>query len=168
MRQERRSVAETLPGVRMATDSDYNFPKLYKFCRFFRPLGSFPYDGELNHARSKEHQDHRTPHDCVARCLREQHATTNANRRVIDVVKLGRFPHRSMFSGSTRADDQVVEEALVRTDMIGKCNESRQSLFRGERTRTHIARALAQSPKELILEQPTNHLDIQHHRIARP
>ena len=29
----------------------------------------------------------------------EQHATTNANLKVVDVVKLGRFPHRSMFSG---------------------------------------------------------------------
>ncbi len=35
----------------------------------------------------------------------EQHATTNANLRVIDVVKLGRFPHRSMFSGWTAADE---------------------------------------------------------------
>jgi iron complex transport system ATP-binding protein len=92
----------------------------------------------------------------------EQHATTNANLRVIDVVKLGRFPHRSMFSGWTLADDQIVEQALDRAGMTGKRNDRWQSLSGGEKQRTHIARALAQSPKELILDEPTNHLDIQH------
>jgi iron complex transport system ATP-binding protein len=92
----------------------------------------------------------------------EQHATTNSNLRVIDVVKLGRFPHRSMFSGWTPADDAAVAEALQRTGMTEKRDERWQSLSGGEKQRTHIARALAQSPKELILDEPTNHLDIQH------
>ncbi|EJN06757.1 ABC transporter ATP-binding protein [Phyllobacterium sp. YR531] len=92
----------------------------------------------------------------------EQHAATNANLRVIDVVKLGRFPHRSMFSGWEATDDDVVDDALERTGMTNKRNDRWQSLSGGEKQRTHLARALAQAPSELILDEPTNHLDIQH------
>lgn len=78
------------------------------------------------------------------------------------MVKLGRFPHRSMFSGWSREDDAAVSEALERTGMSAKRHDAWQSLSGGEKQRTHLARALAQSPKELILDEPTNHLDVQH------
>lgn len=92
----------------------------------------------------------------------EQHATTNANLKVVDVVKLGRFPHRSMLSGWAREDDRAVNEALERTGMSAKRDDAWHSLSGGEKQRTHVARALAQSPTELILDEPTNHLDVQH------
>ncbi|MGY5958012.1 ABC transporter ATP-binding protein [Kosakonia sp. BK9b] len=92
----------------------------------------------------------------------EQHAATEANIRVRDVVKLGRIPHHSPFSAWSHHDDEIVNAALARVDMLEHSDQGWQSLSGGERQRVHIARALAQSPGEILLDEPTNHLDIHH------
>ncbi|CCK05200.1 ABC transporter (iron.B12.siderophore.hemin), ATP-binding component [Cronobacter sakazakii 701] len=81
----------------------------------------------------------------------EQHAMTDANIRVRDVVKLGRIPHHSPLSSWTHQDDEIVRQALERVDMFDRRDRG-----------VHIARALAQSPGEILLDEPTNHLDIHH------
>lgn len=92
----------------------------------------------------------------------EQHGMTDANMRVRDVVKLGRIPHHSPFSGWTAQDDDTVNQALKTVDMLHNSDQGWQSLSGGERQRVHIARALAQMPTEILLDEPTNHLDIHH------
>ena len=94
--------------------------------------------------------------------LVEQHANTESNVKVRDVVKLGRIPHHPPLGGWTRADDEVVDGALARVGMSDRHEQYWQSLSGGERQRVHIARALAQAPTEMLLDEPTNHLDIQH------
>lgn len=94
----------------------------------------------------------------------EQHGMTESNMLVRDVVKLGRIPHHSAFSGWSSVDDQSVNSALERVDMLDKCDRGWLNLSGGERQRVHIARALAQVPSEILLDEPTNHLDI-HHQI---
>ncbi|MGY5774761.1 ABC transporter ATP-binding protein [Rhizobium sp. LEGMi135b] len=94
--------------------------------------------------------------------LVEQQATTDTQVTVIDVVRLGRTPHRGSLSAWSTEDDRAVSDALARVGMAGRAGQLWQTLSGGERQRVHIARALAQTPSELLLDEPTNHLDIQH------
>lgn len=94
--------------------------------------------------------------------LVEQQATTEAQVTVLDVIRLGRTPHRGPLALWTMADDAAVNSALLQVGMMKKAQQLWQTLSGGERQRVHIGRALAQTPSELLLDEPTNHLDIQH------
>ncbi len=94
--------------------------------------------------------------------LVEQQANTEMQVTVIDVVRLGRTPHRGPLSSWGAQDEGAVLAALARVGMQDRAGQLWQTLSGGERQRVHIARALAQTPSELLLDEPTNHLDIQH------
>ncbi|MDZ4233219.1 MAG: ABC transporter ATP-binding protein [Dietzia sp.] len=90
-----------------------------------------------------------------------QHADTELDIRVAEVVRLGRLPHRRVFGADPDAD-VAVREALAATGLSDMGDRLWHSLSGGERQRVQIARALAQRPTELLLDEPTNHLDIAH------
>ncbi|GJE61279.1 ABC transporter ATP-binding protein [Methylobacterium trifolii] len=92
----------------------------------------------------------------------EQHALTEAHVTVLDVVSLGRTPHRSALSLWTDNDDRIVSDALSQVGLENRRDQYWHTLSGGERQRVQLARALAQTPSCLILDEPTNHLDIQH------
>ncbi|GHA37505.1 ABC transporter ATP-binding protein [Streptomyces tauricus] len=92
----------------------------------------------------------------------EQQADTQVELSVLDVVRLGRTPHRRAWTPPSAADEEAVRDALARTGLADRANQSWHTLSGGERQRVQIARALAQEPRELLLDEPTNHLDIQH------
>ncbi|NUP26609.1 MAG: ABC transporter ATP-binding protein [Nocardia sp.] len=90
-----------------------------------------------------------------------QHAHTDIDITVRDVVRLGRIPHRDLF-GQDTDEEPAIERALRATDLTGHARRSWSTLSGGERQRAQIARALAQEPGELLLDEPSNHLDIAH------
>ena len=86
--------------------------------------------------------------------------------RVLDIVLLGRSPHRKDIQGYSAADRKICQEALAAVGMSYAQERYVDTLSGGERQRVLIARALAQQCKCILLDEPTNHLDIKYqHQI---
>jgi iron complex transport system ATP-binding protein len=82
--------------------------------------------------------------------------------RVREYVGLGRNPYLGSFSPPRDEDRAVVTSALERTDLQGLADRCVTNLSAGELQRARVARALAQEPAILLLDEPTAHLDIGH------
>lgn len=80
---------------------------------------------------------------------------------VEEVVRLGRYAHRrGLFSPPPEEDQEAVEEALAATGLLPLARQSVLTLSGGELQRTFLAQLFAQRPRLLILDEPSNHLDL--------
>jgi iron complex transport system ATP-binding protein len=78
---------------------------------------------------------------------------------VIETVLMGRSPHLGLFASPTEADTRIAEQALQTLNLMHLRDAIYTRISGGERQLALIARALAQEPEILVMDEPTASLD---------
>ena len=79
-----------------------------------------------------------------------------------EVVMAGRLPYTDGFGVLGKEDRQAAEEAIDLMKIEGFADKQFSNLSDGQKQRTLIARAIAQSPEYLVMDEPTSYLDIRY------
>ncbi|MEC2063901.1 ABC transporter ATP-binding protein [Bacillus inaquosorum] len=84
---------------------------------------------------------------------------------VKETVAFGRYPFQTgLFRQQTEKDEAIVQEAMEQTGVAAFAGKLIRDLSGGEQQRVYLAQALAQQPRILFLDEPTNFLDLAYQK----
>jgi len=91
-----------------------------------------------------------------------QNTWVTFNFKAKEVVFMGRMPYISRIKGESLEDYEISREAMIKTHSLSLSENNIQEISGGERQRVFLAKALAQTPQLLLLDEFTSHLDLNY------
>ena len=111
---------------------------------------------------------HRTKPAVLARLrsMLSQHTLIRFPFTARQVVMMGRHPHIRRWRSPTESDFAAVEKAMTSTQVLDLADRVYPTLSGGEQRRVSLARVIAQDAPIVLLDEPTNALDISHQQLV--